>query len=137
IQSVGLHTRGAGADNVRNITASPTAGIDPFELIDVSPLVHQLAERIINDRLLYNLPRKFNISFDGSGIVSVLEDTNDIGFKAVQIGEVPSDHPLHGKIQPAIYFRMRLAGVTGHKRFASDAGVLVPVKDAVKLAIAI
>src|SRR4030095_1096034 len=65
IQSVGLHTRGAGADNVRNITASPTAGIDPFELLDVSPLVQELAQRIINDRLLYNLPRKFNISFDG------------------------------------------------------------------------
>jgi ferredoxin-nitrite reductase len=28
IQSVGLHTRGAGADNVRNLTANPTAGID-------------------------------------------------------------------------------------------------------------
>jgi ferredoxin-nitrite reductase len=29
IQSVGLHTRGAGADNIRNLTANPTAGIDP------------------------------------------------------------------------------------------------------------
>jgi ferredoxin-nitrite reductase len=35
IQNVGLHTRGAGADNIRNITANPTAGIDPHELIDV------------------------------------------------------------------------------------------------------
>jgi ferredoxin-nitrite reductase len=137
VQSVGLHTRGAGADNIRNITASPTAGIDPFELLDVSPLVQELAQRIINDRSLYNLPRKFNIAFDGSGAVSVLEDTNDIGFKAVQIGEVPAGHPLHGKVQAGIYFRMKLAGVTGHKRFASDAGVLVPVKDSVKLAIAI
>ena len=137
IQSVGLHTRGAGADNVRNITASPTAGIDPFELIDVSPFVAQLAQLIINDRSLYNLPRKFNIAFDGGGIGSVLADTNDIGFKAVQIAEVPADHPLHGKVQPGIHFRMMLAGVTGHKRFASDAGVLVPAKDAVKLAIAI
>jgi ferredoxin-nitrite reductase len=137
IQAVGLHSRGAGADNVRNITASPTAGIDPFELIDVSPLIDQLAQLIINDRSLYNLPRKFNIAFDGGGAVSVLEDTNDIGFKAVQIGEVPVGHSLHGKVQPGIYFRMKLAGVTGHKRFASDAGVLVPTKDAVKLALAI
>ena len=29
IQSVGLHTRGAGADNIRNLTANPTAGLDP------------------------------------------------------------------------------------------------------------
>src|ERR1041384_8015957 len=34
IQSVGLHTRGAGADNIRNITCNPTAGVDPTELID-------------------------------------------------------------------------------------------------------
>ena len=137
IQSVGLHTRGAGADNVRNITASPTAGIDPFELLDVSPLVQQLAQRIINDRSLYNLPRKFNIAFDGSGIVSVLEDTNDIGFKAVQVGEAPLGHALHGKIEPGVCFRIKLAGVTGHKRFASDAGVLIAPRDAVKVALAI
>ena len=41
IQSVGLHTRGAGADNIRNLTANPTAGIDPHELIDVLPLCHE------------------------------------------------------------------------------------------------
>ena len=35
IQSVGLHTRGAGADNIRNLTANPTAGVDPVELINV------------------------------------------------------------------------------------------------------
>src|SRR5262249_22980354 len=33
IQNVGLHTRGSGADNIRNLTASATAGIDPHELI--------------------------------------------------------------------------------------------------------
>ncbi|MEI6204269.1 MAG: NirA family protein, partial [Enhydrobacter sp.] len=29
IQAVGLTSRGSGADNIRNITGSPTAGIDP------------------------------------------------------------------------------------------------------------
>jgi ferredoxin-nitrite reductase len=137
IQSVGLHTRGTGADNIRNLTASPTAGIDPYELLDVTPLVQELAQRIINDRSLYNLPRKFNIAFDGGGLISVVEDTNDIGFKAVRIGEVPAGHSLHGKTQPGIHFRVKLGGITGHKYFADDAGLLVPVKDAVKLAIAI
>src|ERR1041385_5198236 len=59
IQSVGLHTRGAGAANIRNLTANPTAGLDPRELIDVSPFCHQLAQIIINDRSFYDLPRKF------------------------------------------------------------------------------
>src|SRR4029450_7873803 len=37
IQAVGLHTRGTGADNIRNLTSNPTAGIDPYELIDTLP----------------------------------------------------------------------------------------------------
>ncbi len=86
IQSVGLHTRGAGADNIRNLTANPTAGIDPVELIDVLPFVHQLAQIIINDRSFYDLPRKFNIAYDGGGLIGSVEDTNDIGVKAVKAG---------------------------------------------------
>src|SRR5204863_705956 len=50
IQNVGLHTRGAGADNIRNLTTNPTAGIDPVELIDTLPFVNELAQIIINDR---------------------------------------------------------------------------------------
>ena len=82
---LGIVTRGAGADNVRNITASPTAGVDPQELIDVRPLVKQLHHHILNHRELYGLPRKFNIAFDSGGVISTLEDTNDIGFAAVRL----------------------------------------------------
>src|SRR5207244_2724411 len=93
IQSVGLHTRGAGADNIRNLTANPTAGIDPVELIDVMPFVNDLAQMIINDRSFYDLPRKFNIAYDGGGLIGSVEDTNDIGVKAVLIGETPAASP--------------------------------------------
>ncbi|HTF01063.1 MAG TPA: NirA family protein, partial [Bradyrhizobium sp.] len=34
IQDIGLCSRGSGADNIRNVTGTPTAGIDPQELID-------------------------------------------------------------------------------------------------------
>jgi ferredoxin-nitrite reductase len=112
IQAVGLHTRGAGADNIRNLTANPTAGIDPCELIDVTPLCQQLAQIIINDRSFYDLPRKFNIAFDGGGLIGTVEDTNDIGAKAVKVG----DETL---------FRIALGGATGHQAFARDLGVLV------------
>ena len=37
VQSLGLSSRGSGADNIRNITASPTTGLDPTELLDVAP----------------------------------------------------------------------------------------------------
>src|ERR1043165_6629562 len=86
IQSIGLHTRGSGADNIRNLTMNPTAGIDPVELIDVMPFVRDLAQIIINDRAFYDLPRKFNIAYDGGGLIGSVEDTNDIGVKAVLIG---------------------------------------------------
>ncbi len=113
IQSVGLHTRGAGADNIRNLTANPTAGVDPVELINVLPFVNQLAQIIINDRAFYDLPRKFNIAFDGGGLIGSVEDTNDIGVKAVKLGD-------------EVFFRIALGGATGHKTFARDLGVVVP-----------
>jgi ferredoxin-nitrite reductase len=124
IQAVGLHTRGSGADNIRNITANPTAGIDPCELIDVLPYCHELAQIILNDRSFYDMPRKFNIAYDGGGLVGTVEDTNDIGAKAVKVGD-------------EVFFRISLGGATGHKAFASDLGVLVKPAELNKVIAAI
>jgi ferredoxin-nitrite reductase len=124
IQAIGLHTRGAGADNIRNLTLNPTAGIDPQELIDCTPYVREFADFILSHREFYNLPRKFNIAFDGGGLIGSVEDTNDIGVKAVRLdGEV--------------CFRILLGGATGHKSFARDLGVLVLPQEIVKTLIAI
>ncbi len=120
IQSCGLHSKGAGADNIRNITMNPCAGYDPHEIVDVRPLVNELATLIISSREFYDLPRKFNIAYDGGGLVSSVEDTNDIGTSAVQIVENDAG------IEPGIYFRIALGGVTGHQTFASDWSVVVP-----------
>jgi ferredoxin-nitrite reductase len=127
IQSVGLHSKGAGADNVRNITASPCAGLDPLELIDVKPICQQLAQLIINTDEFYNLPRKFNIALDGGGAVGLVEDTNDIGAKAVRIEDSIAGVP------PGVYFLIALGGVTGHKTFANDAGILISKDELVEV----
>jgi ferredoxin-nitrite reductase len=119
IQGCGLHSRGAGADNIRNITMNPCAGLDPCELIDVHPLVNELATLIIASKEFYDLPRKFNIAYDGGGLVSSVEDTNDIGASAVRITTNDTG------IDPGIWFRIALGGVTGHQTFASDWGVIV------------
>ena len=151
VQSVGLPTRGSGADNIRNLTANPTAGIDPVELIDVMPFCHQIGQIIINDRSFYDLPRKFNIAFDGGGLIGTVEDTNDIGVKAVLIGAPVSDpansskHPqLAGSetgapnaFTPGVYFRIALGGATGHKAFARDLGVVVPPNEINKVIVAV
>ena len=137
IQSVGLHTRGSGADNIRNLTANPTAGIDPYELIDTAPLCHQLGQIIINHREFYDLPRKFNIAFDGGGLIGTVEDTNDIGIKAVQIVEGPGDTQSAEGIEPGIYFRVKLGGATGHQAFARDLGVLARPDEILKVTLAL
>src|SRR5437764_2516991 len=130
VQELGLTSRGSGADNVRNLTGSPAAGIDPQELIDTRPLTRALYHHILNHRELYGLPRKFNIAFDGGGRAGVLEDTNDIGFAAVRVGP--------GKPVPeGVYFRMLLGGVTGHGDFAKDSGVLLEPDEVIAAAAAI
>lgn len=130
---LGLTNKGSGADNIRNVTSSATAGIDPHELIDTLPLAKEMHHLILNDRELYGLPRKFNISFDGGGAIPTLEETNDIGFQAVRILEkhATADCPA------GVYFRLALGGITGHKDFARDTGVLVKPEECVSVAAAI
>jgi ferredoxin-nitrite reductase len=129
IQDLGMTSRGSGADNIRNITASPITGIDPHELYDVAPLASALNRYIFNSRDLYGLPRKFNVAFDNGGTISVVADTNDIGFIAVQVNEG------HG-IPAGIYFRVLLCGITGHKQFATDSGLLLRPDQTVAVAAA-
>jgi ferredoxin-nitrite reductase len=130
LQDLGLTSRGAGADNIRNITGSPTAGIDRQELIDTRPLARALHHTILNHRELYGLPRKFNIAFDGGGVVSVLEDTNDIGFVAVRV-------PAGAGVPEGVYFRMALGGITGHDDFARDTGILLKPEECLAAAVAV
>ncbi|WP_423821285.1 NirA family protein [Salinisphaera sp. SPP-AMP-43] len=130
LADLGILNNGAGGDNIRNITGSPLAGIDPQEIIDVTPYARQMHHHIINHRELYGLPRKFNIAFDGGGRISALEGTNDIGFSAV----LPkADGPLPRRP----YFRMGLGGITGHQDFARDTGVMLKPEECVPVAHAV
>jgi ferredoxin-nitrite reductase len=135
VQELGLTSRGSGADNIRNVTATPTSGFDRDELIDVRPYAHGLHHYILNHRELYGLPRKFNIAFDSGGAVSAAADTNDIGFMAVRVSE-SSLATAQSKIEPGIYFRCELGGITGHKDFARDTGLLLKPAELVPVAAA-
>jgi ferredoxin-nitrite reductase len=130
IQDLGLCSRGSGADNIRNVTGTPTAGIDPQELIDTRPYAREWHFHILNERALYGLPRKFNVGFDGGGVIPVLEDTNDIGFQAVEVKDGFG-------VEPGVWFRLMLGGITGHKDFARETGVVVRPADATKVADAV
>ena len=130
LQDLGLTARGAGADNIRNVTGDATAGIDPQALLDTRPHARAWHFHVLNDRSLAGLPRKFNVAFDGGGRVPTLEDTNDIGFQAVEVRE-------GGGIDAGIWYRLVLGGITGHRDLARDTGVVVRPQDAVRVADAI
>src|SRR5204862_1499292 len=129
IQDLGLCSRGTGADNIRNVTGTPTAGIDPQELLDTRPYAREWLFHILNDRSLYGLPRKFNVAFDGAGTIPVLEDTNDIAFAAVEVT------PGFG-VDAGVWFRLSVGGITGHTDFARSTGVIAKPEDATLVAAA-
>lgn len=127
---LGLTAKGSGGDNIRNVTGTPTAGIDRQELLDTRPYAKAWHHHILNTRAMYGLPRKFNVAFDGAGTIGALEDTNDIGFQAVEVKDGFG-------VAPGVWFRLALGGITGHKDFARDTGVILPPGDAVRVADAI
>jgi ferredoxin-nitrite reductase len=140
LQSLGLTSKGSGVDNIRNITASPTAGFDPQELIDTRPFAHALHHYILNSRDLYNLPRKFNVAFEGGGAIDTVAETNDIGFMAVRVPVASEAISVKDgttlPLEPGVYFRVELAGITGHKQLASDTGLIVAPSQVVQVAAA-
>ncbi|MDB5359172.1 MAG: precorrin-3B synthase [Rhodospirillales bacterium] len=57
----------AAHDRIRNILVSPFAGVDPTELIDLTPLAATLDRALIADAALARLPAKFAFTLDGGG----------------------------------------------------------------------
>lgn len=71
--------REACGNTVRNITASPTAGIDPDEPFDVTPYAEATFQYLIRYGVNHALGRKFKIAFSSSEKDSAFTYFNDIG----------------------------------------------------------
>jgi len=82
LAGVGLTTREACGNTVRNVTASPSAGVDPKEAFDVTPYAHAFAYHLLRNPINQNLPRKFKVAFDGGGVMTALPLIHDIGLIA-------------------------------------------------------
>jgi sulfite reductase (ferredoxin) len=82
--SVGLSTTGACGDVARNITGCPVAGLDAHEIIDASPLAHEIDRQLGGNSEFYNLPRKFKLSITGCRHWCTYPEINDVGLTAVQ-----------------------------------------------------
>lgn len=84
MKAIGMTSIQSGMDNVRNLTGSPIAGIDPDELFDTRELLQKLESVITNqgegNYAFSNLPRKFNIAIEGGRDNSIHAEINDLAF---------------------------------------------------------
>jgi len=84
---VGLTTREACGNTVRNVTACAHAGVAPDEPFDVTPYAEATARFLLRNPMNQNLPRKFKISFSGCSDLCGLAPIQDIGAVATIRGE--------------------------------------------------
>jgi len=81
--TAGLGPRTTGADDVRNVMVSPTAGLDAAAIVDVTALADRILARLEAQPTYHALSPKFSIQIDGGESVAMLEHPNDIWFAAV------------------------------------------------------
>ena len=82
LAAVGLTTREACGNSVRNITACPHAGVSATELFDITPYAEALTRYLLRHPLSSSLPRKFKIAFEGCAEDHAKTAINDLGWRA-------------------------------------------------------
>ncbi|GJL54558.1 MAG: hypothetical protein NPIRA02_16900 [Nitrospirales bacterium] len=87
LAEVGLTTREACANTVRNVTACALAGICPGEVFDVTPYANTIARHLLRNPLTQSLPRKFKIAFSGCLSDCALTPIHDVGLLASRNAE--------------------------------------------------
>ncbi len=80
LEELGVTTREACGNTVRNMTGSPMAGIDPLEPFDVSPYVYEHFRYFLRNPVCQEMGRKFKVSFSSSDQDSAFSFINDLGF---------------------------------------------------------
>jgi ferredoxin-nitrite reductase len=80
LESVGVTSRSAGGDTMRNISGCPVAG-KAEEYVETRELLDEIQAEIRGDDDLCNMPRKFNISVTGCRQGCAQDSINDIGLE--------------------------------------------------------
>jgi sulfite reductase beta subunit-like hemoprotein len=105
LAEVGLTTREACGDTVRNVEGCHLAGACPFEVLDISPWAEATFRHFLHHPYAQRLPRKFKINFSGCVTDCGQAMFNDVGVVAVA-------RPLaDGTLEPG--FRVFVAGGLG------------------------
>src|SRR5581483_237503 len=86
LAQVGITTREACGNTVRNITADPLSGIADDCVFDVTPYAEAAMRYFLRNPVNQKLPRKFKISYSASPADRGLIPIHDIGLMAVERG---------------------------------------------------
>jgi sulfite reductase beta subunit-like hemoprotein len=105
LASVGLTSREACGDTVRNVQGCHLAGACPFEVLDISPWAEAAFQHFLRNPLAQRLPRKFKINFSGCSTDCGQAMFNDVG--VVATARTNDD----GTVEPG--FRVYIAGGLG------------------------
>jgi sulfite reductase beta subunit-like hemoprotein len=105
LATVGLTTREACGDTVRNVMGCHLAGACPFEALDISPWAEAAYQHFLRNPLAQRLPRKFKINFSGCETDCGQAMFNDVGVVAT------ARRLDDGSLEPG--FRVFVAGGLG------------------------
>jgi sulfite reductase beta subunit-like hemoprotein len=113
LSSVGLTTREACGDTVRNVQGCHLAGACPYEVFDISPWAEAAFRHFLRSPICQRMPRKFKINFSGCATDCGQAMFNDIG--AVAVARPKAD----GTVEQG--FRIFVAGGLGANPHAAQA----------------
>jgi sulfite reductase (ferredoxin) len=105
LASVGLTTREACGDTVRNVQGCHLAGACPYEVLDITPWAEAAFRHFLRHPYSQRLPRKFKINFSGC-----VTDCGQAMFNDVGVIAVNRPRP-DGTLEPG--FRVFVAGGLG------------------------
>jgi len=82
LAEVGVTSREACGNSVRNITACPLGGVSPEEVFDATPYAEALTRHLLRHPLSSSLPRKFKIALEGCAQDHAAVAIHDVGLLA-------------------------------------------------------
>ena len=109
LAEVGLTSREACGNAIRNVMCSPTAGVCPAEAFDATPYAQATAQFFIRNPLNQNLPRKFKFTY------SCCEEHGMA--RIADIGLIPQIRTVDGHTQRG--FRVFVGGGLGNKSYVA------------------
>ncbi len=82
LDRVGLSTRDACGNTVRNVTACPMAGADPQQAFDIQPYMGAFVRNFVRRDFTFNMPRKIKPAFSCGEHDCATVGMHDVGFVA-------------------------------------------------------